>query len=60
VTVDKLMSCEDLCTGSEAGIYMSLRGQVRARAYAYTYEPSYNNASSQCRDRGYNIVRSAC
>ena len=38
------MSCEELCTGGEAGyIYVSFRGQVYAYIYVYT-QPSHNNA----------------
>jgi len=40
------MSCEDLCTGDEAGIYTCCSG-VRS---VLMHTRSHNNASGQCRD----------
>ena len=50
------MSCEDLCIEMRWYIYVSLRGQVRARCHAYA-QPSHNNARSQCRDRLYSNAK---
>jgi len=47
------MSCEDLCTGDEAGIYTYCLG-VRS---VLMHTRSHNNALGQCRDTNYNKLK---